>query len=339
MKLSALQLPSLPAGDYPDSTYPGLSFRVGKKKRVWSLRYRHGEKQKRETLGAYPKMGLKDARWAAEAFLDRIRAGAPATPAAKQESGETLGDLIDAFERMRKAEGSRIKTLEKATQTVRRGLADYLRLPASSFTKADLRAARDAIGEGHSHMGNRFLGSVGPILKWAVAEGRGIETNFARDLRRAPEKARDRSLSHAEIEAVFAALEGFADGRRQAARSFPPPNPLPPAHGLPLGRSAGLAAWRYPRRHLAPARQQGRPSASRLSLATGAGGNRQRAGARALLPRPIRRADCPNHQAVARSASRLGHVRLAGPRSAPHLRGGLSGFGRRAQRHRGYAQS
>ena len=285
MKLSALQLPSLPAGDYPNSAYPGLSFRVGKKKRVWSLRYRHGEKQKRETLGAYPKMGLKDARWAAEAFLDRIRAGAPATPAAKQESGETLGDLIDAFR-------AHAESRRQPHQDAGEGDADRPPGPRRLFAAPCLvlHQGRSARRPRCHRRGAQPHGQSLPrqrraeILKWAVAESRGIETNFpaiyaGRPRRRGTDPC-PTPRSRPSLRPSRASLTGV--GR-------------PPAHsprlirfllltGRRLGEARALAAWRYPRRHLAPARQQGRPSASRLSLATGAGGNRQRAGARALLP-------------------------------------------------------
>ena len=78
-------------------------------------------------------------------------------------------------------------------RTVRRGLKDYLDLPAREFSKADLRAARDAINEGNSHMGNRLLGYTSPILKWAASEDL-IDFNFAGAIRRAPEAKRERTL-------------------------------------------------------------------------------------------------------------------------------------------------
>ena len=53
---------------------------------------------------------------------------------------------------------------------------------------------------------NRLLGYLGPVLRWAAQEDL-IPTNFVPDLRKAPERKRDRVLSRAELAAIWHACD------------------------------------------------------------------------------------------------------------------------------------
>ena len=82
LKLTVLNIKTLGPGDYPDATFPGLTFRVGKNRRTWTLRHGVGGSQRREKLGYYhpdnpDSMGLVEARNAARKISDRIDSGAP----------------------------------------------------------------------------------------------------------------------------------------------------------------------------------------------------------------------------------------------------------------------
>ena len=90
-------------------------------------------------------------------------------------------------------------------RTVRRGLADYLKLPAVQFSKADLRAARDAIAARAPTAANRFQAYLGPVLGWADSEDL-IPHDFSRAvIRVGREVKRDRVLTRDEIAAVWRA--------------------------------------------------------------------------------------------------------------------------------------
>ncbi len=218
-KLTAISLTTLPEGDYPDPLVPGLTFRVGKKRRVWTLRYRIGDAQRRDILGYYlganppegsEHMGLADARDSARKRLERAEAGVPIEekPSHPKQGGKTVADIIDAYEKLRIKEGGRTKTLDHALTSVRSGLKDYLRLPATQFSKADLRAARDEIAERAPIMANRFLAYLGPIWRWAAGEDL-VPMNFVRDVRKGAERKRDRVLTHDEIRAIWNACGEF----------------------------------------------------------------------------------------------------------------------------------
>ena len=133
--------------------------------------------------------------------------------------GLTLGGLFDRYEALRNREGKKIKTLDEAMKLLRRNLASYLSLPADQFSKADLRAARDAMVEADAMIaGNRLLQRLGPVMKWAAQEDL-IPANFVPDIRKAPELKRTRKLSNAELKAIWSAC-GKDLGSREAAKNF-----------------------------------------------------------------------------------------------------------------------
>jgi integrase len=206
--LSALAVPKLGTGEYWDPLIPGLALRVGARRRTWTLRHRVGGHHRRDILGYFPTLSLADARTAAGKLLERMEAGAaPPPPPVHPRSALTLGALIDRYEALRQREGHRVKQLARSMRALRTGLADYLSLPAAQFGKADLRAARDAIAErGTQIAANRLLSYLGPVFRWAAQEDL-IPTNFVRDLRRAPERKRDRVLSAKELAAIWRACD------------------------------------------------------------------------------------------------------------------------------------
>jgi integrase len=215
--LSAVAVPKLGTGEYWDPLIPGLALRVGARRRTWTLRHRVSGRHRRDILGYFPTLSLADARAAAGKLLERMEAGAaPLPPAVHPRAALTLGALIDRYEALRQREGHRIKQLAPSMRALRAGLADYLNLPAAQFSKADLRAARDAIAErGSPIAANRLLGYLGPVFKWAAQEDL-IPTNFVRDLRRAPERKRDRVLTPKELAAIWHACDRMGDGAAKA---------------------------------------------------------------------------------------------------------------------------
>jgi len=215
--LSAVAVPKLRPGEYWDPLIPGLALRVGARRRTWTLRHRVGGRHRRDVLGYFPTTSLADARVAAGKMLERVEAGAaPLPPPVHPRSALTLGALIDRYEALRQREGHRIKQLARSMRALRAGLGGYLSLPAAQFGKHDLRAARDAIAErGTQIAANRLLSYLGPVFKWAAQEDL-IPTNFVRDLRRAPERKRDRVLSAKEMAAIWRACDRM-DGEASAA--------------------------------------------------------------------------------------------------------------------------
>jgi integrase len=139
-------------------------------------------------------------------------------PHPRASSVLTLGSLLDRYEALRRREGKKIKTLDEAMRLIRRCLAPYLSLPATQFSKADLRAARDAMVEADAvFAGNRMLAYLGPAMRWAAQEDL-IPTNFVPDIRKAPERKRTRKLTDAEMTAIWRACDDL--DRSGSAKSF-----------------------------------------------------------------------------------------------------------------------
>jgi integrase len=220
-KLTAIAILTLPAGTYPDHIVPGLMLRVGANRRTWTYRYRSGGRNPRLKLGYHPVMGLAEAREACRKASERIDGGVmPVAPAPHPRSADapTLGSLLDRYETLRTREGKRTKTLPEAMRLLRRNLKPYLSLPAAEFSKADLRAARDAMVEADTAIAaNRLLGYLGPVLRWAAQEDL-IPINFVPGIRRGPEHKRSRVLSKKEIAAIWQACDKL--GTREAAKNY-----------------------------------------------------------------------------------------------------------------------
>lgn len=231
-KLTAISLPTLPEGGYPDPIVPGLTFRVGKRRRTWNLRYRKpGGSEARDIIGYYlglnppagsDHMGLAEARDEARRRLERINAGAPSAEKAThpKQGGKTVADIIDAYEAIRRAKGERTKTLDNAMRTIRNGLADYLGVAAAQFSKSDLRSARDVIAKRAPHQSNRFLAYLSPVWRWASSED-AVPVNFVPEvLKIASENKRERILTHDEIAKIWHAAGSMKGVRREAAVNY-----------------------------------------------------------------------------------------------------------------------
>ena len=78
--LTALSIPSLPAGEYWDTVCSGLVLRVGDKRRTWAVRHTVGDVKRRDPLGHFPGLSLADARKRAGELLQRVETGAPLAP-------------------------------------------------------------------------------------------------------------------------------------------------------------------------------------------------------------------------------------------------------------------
>jgi integrase len=220
-KLTTIAIPTLAAGEWYDQGVTGLILRVGVKRRTWQFRYHGGGAYHRKPIGHFPAMGLSEARDAARKLLDRADRGIPVeahAPHPRAASALTLGALLDRYEALRAREGQRSRSLPKAMRLLRHHLRPYLSLPAEQFSKADLRASRDAMVEaGTVIAANRLLGYLGPILRWAAQEDL-ISVNFVPAIRRAPEQKRERVLTKQEITAIWRACDRLANNYGRLVR-------------------------------------------------------------------------------------------------------------------------
>lgn len=217
MKLNPLALDNLPEGTHKDHVVPGLSLRVGKKRMTWVLRYvGPGSRQVTASLGHYVRgaikgdksLSLADARAKARSILDRVEAGVPVVAEPVQhpkEDGVTLGALIDGYEKHRIRKGGKgVKSLGEALRAIRRALADYEKLPANRFRKADWRKVVDDLADTSPQMASRLVAYFGTFWRWAV-ERHDMDQSLLTVSKPAAPVKRDRVLSMAELKAIYQA--------------------------------------------------------------------------------------------------------------------------------------
>ena len=174
-------------------------------------------------------MGLQAARDAARKLIERVESGAAPQPApVHPRSALTLGGLIDKYETLRQAEGHRTKMLAGSMASLRQHLEPWLSVPAAQFSKADLRAARDALVEaGTLVAANRLLGYLGPVMRWGAQEDL-IPANFVRDIRKFP---RTQAVARSHRSGTCRNLAGLRPPRRRCIRKgIRPPRALPDGH-------------------------------------------------------------------------------------------------------------
>lgn len=188
----------------------GLAIRVmpsGAKS--WVFRYSLEGLARRMTLGAYPGVGLADARQRhAEAMqqLQRgIDPGAEAQAAkAKRKAAPTFADLLDEIwdvELRHKKSGIQTKKLlEKDAVPVwgKRKVADIKR--------RDIVILLDKIRVRAPIVANRVHGALSRLFNFAAERG-VIEDSPCTRIRKGPENKRDRVLTNAEIKALWGALD------------------------------------------------------------------------------------------------------------------------------------
>lgn len=207
---------------YADQVVTGLYLQVGKQRRRWFYRYRQAGKLREQTIGFVPAVGLADARAEARAIKERVEIGAPVTapPVEHPKDKEilTVGGLIDAYEKkktepVKQKKGQQnkkqrgTKSLAKALKAVRSGLADFIDVPATQFSKYDMRAALAKIaGRGAYQMADRFYGYCNPIFEWGAKNDK-IEFNPVAAVEKVGpgKQVRDRVLTDDELRAIWAA--------------------------------------------------------------------------------------------------------------------------------------
>lgn len=198
-----------------DAQEPGLRFRAGERSAGWSLLARlHNGKRSRIKLGAWPKMGISDARRAARTMRVKIDAGtdpntdkreAARAAAAEARNRRTLSEVLDVYDGLVLVQHRRGGGTRRALDG-RKGLLASLkdRVP-SSITRAELSDLVKKHARWAPISANRKLAYASAFFNWCIHEGI-VETNPAQNIRKpARENVRDRFHSLAELREIWAA--------------------------------------------------------------------------------------------------------------------------------------
>jgi integrase len=192
--------------EIPDAYLTGLYLIVqptGAKS--WAVRYYHGGRSHKYTLGPYPLFGLKAAREAGGKALRAVAEGHDPATAKKQTAGSIESVVAQFLERHAKRH-YRPRPLKEAERLLRLYvLGKWRGRKASEISRADVRAMLDGIAAPIA--ANRVHSITRKLFNWAV-ENDWIAVSPVLGIRAPhPETSRDRVLSDIELCSVWRAAD------------------------------------------------------------------------------------------------------------------------------------
>jgi hypothetical protein len=167
--------------EYWDDNVTGLSIRVSQAgRKTWSVMYRFNGRLRRYTLGAYPVLGLADARRKAAAALHGVACGSdPATAKIEARRAETFAELaaeyVENHARFKKRGDEDRRVLYGSPQKKRTGKVPHTGLvkrwgamKVRDMTRRDVRELLDDTRRRSPIMANRILAIVRKMFNFAI---------------------------------------------------------------------------------------------------------------------------------------------------------------------------
>lgn len=195
----------------------------------WALRYRMGSRPRKFTLGAYPKLGLLEARKLARTAMQTVAEGDdPADRKAARRASDlpqTIDELAELFiERYAKKncrprtwqETARILGLEddpdelgklRRTKTGGDVLKKWKGRRLDSIKRGDVITLLDGIAAEHAVHANRVLAALRRMFNWAIERDLLDSSPCANVKAPSHETSRDRVLSDEELGLVLRAAK------------------------------------------------------------------------------------------------------------------------------------
>lgn len=200
-----------------DAGVPCLCLRITDKgAKSWSVYYRLYGKHRRETIGAWPAVGVTAAREQAREIKDQAKAGIDPSDVKKAARAEPedqdSGTFKAVAERYIKRECSRLKRGGDLEGVIRRELVpEWGEHQIAEIRRGDLTKLTDKLLDAEKPMAAHKLHEVTKrIFNWALDRGDVEASPFA--AMRAPvrKETRDRALKNNEIKVLWSAWEGMA---------------------------------------------------------------------------------------------------------------------------------
>lgn len=214
--------------DLFDAALPGFGLRVGDASKTWFVFYRFGGKQKRHTLGRFPRLSLAEARKAATDALELVERGIdPAGTRQETKDREraaldyqeatgylpgSFGDLAATYV---KQECSGLRRGTEIERIIDKDILPHWRdRPATDLRRRDLTGVLDPIiAVDKIQMAHKVREVIVRVINWAVDRG-DLEANLlvspSRGRRRSGilrREKRERVLSTDELRAVWRGCE------------------------------------------------------------------------------------------------------------------------------------
>ena len=182
MPLSDAQIRALKpkAKPYKVGDFDGLYITVTPSgSRLWHLKYRIDDREKRLSFGAFPHVTLADARKLKDQARATLAAGAdPGTAkqeqkrAARERRGITFAAQADAFIDKAQREGKASATMAKTEWLLNMACSDFGAKPISEVTAPMiLSCLRRVEAKGNYETARRLRAKIGGVFRYAVANG------------------------------------------------------------------------------------------------------------------------------------------------------------------------
>jgi integrase len=200
----------LPAGKSEhtvwDDAITGLGIRLRGDTGTWFFRYRFGPQHRRMTLGATAALSANEARKLAADLYAKVAAGQDPSGDRREQharSGETIGALLDPYLAF-KAKELRPRSLYEITRHLRVNAKALHPIHIAKLDRRGISTCRTAIAVKRGEVtANRTMASLSAFATWCMQEGL-IESNPVLKTAKYIEKTRERTLSNAELKAVWA---------------------------------------------------------------------------------------------------------------------------------------
>jgi integrase len=190
--------------DYFDETVKGLAFRVSPTFKSWTLHYRFGSRQIRQSLGAYPAISLSAARRKAlEAKAELADGRDPRS--AKADTFQAIAE--DYFRR----EGNGLRSTAHRQSALRRLVYPSLGgRPIGDIRRSDIIRLLDQVEDDSGPTAaDNALAVIGRVMNWYASRSDDFRSPIVRGMARTKpkERARDRILTDEELRAVWRQAE------------------------------------------------------------------------------------------------------------------------------------
>lgn len=168
------------AKTYKVADFDGLYIAVNPNgSKLWRFKFRVGGKEKLLSIGAYPAVGLAQARQARDAARAQVAAGNDPSQTKqelkrqKRESqGHTFEKVGAAFLDKQRKEGISPATLSKTEYHLKLANRDFGRKPIAEITSPMvLRCLRKVESKGNYETAHRLRARIGSVFRYAVASG------------------------------------------------------------------------------------------------------------------------------------------------------------------------
>ena len=158
--------------------------------KLWRLNFRVDGREKKLAIGAYPAIGLSDARTRRDDARELIATGADpsrekqqAKHRAKVSAANTFGEVATEFIDKRGREGLSTSTVDKSDYYISRMRPVIARMPIAEIAAPDqLAVLRRIEAKGNYETARRVLQLAGRVFRYAVATAR-LPSDPSRDLR------------------------------------------------------------------------------------------------------------------------------------------------------------